>query len=272
MGKLSRNSRLVAITKILMEKPNKIIGLNKFSELFDAAKSTISEDIVIVREVLENLEMGKVETISGAAGGIKFTPYIGKQKGKEFASNLCEMLKDKKRLIAGNFIYMTDLIYNPQVIGEAGVILSSCFKNKNIDYVITVQTKGIPLAYEVAKNLGVQLVIARRETQVTEGPTVTINYVSGTSGRLQQMSLSKKSMRAGSRSIFIDDFMKGGGTAQGIKELLMEFDSELVGIGVLVDNKNVESKLIKDYVSIVELNSVSKEGEIDIQPSTMFKK
>ena len=157
-----------------------------------------------------------------------------------------------------------------KIIGKAGVILSSCFKNMDIDYVITVETKGIPLAYEVARNLGVQLIIARRDTQVTEGPTVTINYVSGTSGRLQQMSLSKKSMKPGSKSIFIDDFMKGGGTAQGIKDLLKEFDNELVGIGVLVDNKEVEKKLVDEYVSIVELKAVDKSSIIDIHPSPRF--
>lgn len=270
MEKLSRNSRVVAITKILLESPNKIIGLNKFSDLLNAAKSTISEDIVIVREVLEKLEMGKVETISGAAGGIRYIPSIGYEKGRNFAQELCELLKDDGRVIAGNFIYMTDVMYNPDIIGKAGVILSSCFKNVDVDYVITVQTKGIPLAYEVARNLGVQLVIARRDTQVTEGPTVTINYVSGSSGRLQQMSLSKKSMKPSSKCIFIDDFMKGGGTAQGIKDLLREFDSELVGIGVLVDNKEVEKKLVDEYVSIVELNSVEKSAIIDIQPSRMF--
>ena len=48
MEKLSRNSRVSIITKILIENPNKIIGLNKFSDLLNAAKSTISEDIVIV--------------------------------------------------------------------------------------------------------------------------------------------------------------------------------------------------------------------------------
>ena len=49
----------------------------------------------------------------------------------------------------------------------------------NIDYIVTVETKGIPLAYEVAKNLGIELVIIRRDNKITEGPTVTINYVSG---------------------------------------------------------------------------------------------
>lgn len=69
MEKFTRNNRVVAITKILLENPNKILGLNKFSELLNAAKSTISEDIVVVREILERLEMGKVETIAGVAGG-----------------------------------------------------------------------------------------------------------------------------------------------------------------------------------------------------------
>ena len=46
LEKLSRNSRVDAITKILTENPNKVIGLNKFSDLLNAAKSTISEDIV----------------------------------------------------------------------------------------------------------------------------------------------------------------------------------------------------------------------------------
>ena len=62
-----------------MENPNKIIGLNKFSELLNAAKSTISEDIVVVREVLRKLEMGKIETIAGVAGGIKYIPDNGEK-------------------------------------------------------------------------------------------------------------------------------------------------------------------------------------------------
>ena len=63
MEKLSRNNRVVGITKILTENPNKVISLNRFSELLNAAKSTISEDIVIVREILEKLEMGKLKLL-----------------------------------------------------------------------------------------------------------------------------------------------------------------------------------------------------------------
>lgn len=270
MEKFTRNKRVVIITKILIGNPNKIISLNRFSELLNAAKSTISEDIVVIREIIEKLNMGKVETISGVAGGIRFIPKISEDEKKCFAKELCKQLEDGGRVIPGNMIYMTDLMYNPQIISQAGILLSSCFQNKDVDYVITVETKGIPLAYEVARNLGVQLVIARRSSIATEGSTVTINYVSGSSGRLQQMALSKKSMKANSKCIFIDDFMKCGGTAIGIKDLLKEFDSELIGIGVLVDNNNTDKKLVDEYVSVVELSVNDNEASITATPSSIF--
>ncbi|MBK1809576.1 pur operon repressor [Clostridium sp. YIM B02505] len=271
MEKISRNGRIAAITKYLIENPNKVIGLNTFSELLNAAKSTISEDIVIVRELLEKMYMGRVETISGAAGGIRYIAEIGETAKKDFANRLCEMLKDPNRVVPGNFIYMTDVMYNPEIISKAGLILSSFFNKDEVDYVVTVETKGIPLAYEVARNLGVQLVIARRDSKVTEGPTVTINYVSGSSGRLQQMSLSKRSLKTGSKCIFIDDFLKGGGTAKGITDLLKEFDSNLIGIGVLVDNVGTNKKLISNYVAIAELKGVEETGEVVMNPSILFQ-
>jgi purine operon repressor len=271
LDKLSRNNRIAAIMKVLLENPNRIINLNTFTEMFSAAKSTISEDILIVRETLAKLSMGKIETIAGASGGIRYIGGISEKESKEFAVNLCKFLEDKSRIMPGNFIYMTDVMYNPGIIHKAGIILGSFFNNLNVDYVVTVETKGIPLAYEVAKNLGVQLVIVRRENKVTEGPTVTINYVSGSTGRIQNMSLSKKSMAKGSRCIFIDDFMKAGGTALGIIDLLREFESELLGIGVLVDNVENAKKLVNDYVSIIEFTGIDEDGHATLSPSKQFK-
>lgn len=267
MEKLSRNTRVSIITKILMENPNKIIGLNRFSELLNAAKSTISEDIFIVRESLEKKDMGTIETIAGAAGGIKFVPNIGEEERNKFIQELCDVMSANNRLVASQFIYVTDLMFDPTIIGKAGIILASFFKKTLVDYIVTVETKGIPLAYEVAKNLGVPMVVARRDSKVTEGSTLSINYVSGTSGRIQQMCLSKKALKNGSRCIFIDDFMRGGGTAKGIIDLLREFDSELVGIGVLVDNKIASNKLAKDYISLVDVVQLEEEGGIKIIPS-----
>lgn len=272
MDKFSRGQRIGAITKILIENPNKIIGLNYFTELLNAAKSTTSEDIVIIKDTLNLLSLGSIETIAGAAGGVKYVCTASGELKKSFAKELCDILCEKERVITGNFLYMTDVLYNPQIIKKAGMILASNFISHNVDYVVTVETKGIPLAYEVSKMLGVQLVIVRRDTKVTEGTTVSINYISGSSKRIQSMSLSKRSLKKGSKCIFIDDFMKAGGTAFGIVELLKEFECKLLGTGVLIDNIDGSKKLVADYTSLIEFHGINEDGKTMVNPSEFTNK
>ena len=54
--------------------------------------------------------------------------------------------------------------------------------DQKIDAVMTVATKGVPLANAVANVLNVPFVIVRRDLKITEGSTVSVNYVSGSSG------------------------------------------------------------------------------------------
>lgn len=271
MDKYSRNARIAAITKILIESPNKVINLNKFVDIFNAAKSTISEDLVVIKDILLKLSMGRIETIAGAAGGVKYVSGMSADESKRFAEDLCNIMKSKDRIIPGNFLYLTDIMFNPEIIHKAAVILSMSFCKMDIDYVVTVETKGVPLAYEVAKMLGVQLVVVRRENKITEGSTVSINYVSGSTRRIQNMSLSKKALRKGSNCIFVDDFLKGGGTAFGIMDLLREFECTLSGIGVLVDNVDIPKKLVHDYVAIVNLNGIDSDGNAILVPAEQSK-
>ncbi len=269
MPKFNRNGRIAIITKYLIENPSTIVNLNKFMDMFSAAKSTVSEDVVVIRQVFEDLRIGKVETVSGASGGIKFINNVSEEEILDFSNQLCGILNDNNRLVPGGFIYVSDILFNPKIVYKAAIILASLFSKLNVDCVVTVETKGIPLAYEVAKMLGINLVIVRRDSKVTEGPTVSINYVSGSSNRIQTMSLSKKSIKKGSRCIFIDDFMRAGGTAIGIINLLKEFESELVGIGILIDNMNTDKKLVNDYVSIVEYKGIDEELNPVVTPSTI---
>ena len=110
--------------------------------------------------------------MAGASGGVKYVCSVTNDMREEFVSNLCDILREKERVIIGDFLYMTDILYDPDIISKAGHILASIFIEKDIDYVVTVETKGIPLAYEVAKMLGVKLVIVRRDNKVTEGTTI----------------------------------------------------------------------------------------------------
>lgn len=271
MRKLHRNERIGALIKILSDNPNRIYTLNYFTDLFSAAKSTISEDIVVAKKLTEDLSFGLIETIPGAAGGVRYIPVVDKNVSKEFIRNLCAKFTSPERIIPGGFLYMTDIIYSPDIVRVIGRILASEFKDSGADYVITVETKGIPIALMTAEALNVPLVIVRRDSKVTEGSTVSINYVSGSTRRIQTMSLSRRAIRKGTRSIFIDDFMKAGGTAVGIIELMREFENEVAGIGVLIETKEPEHKLVENYVSLLTLNGVDEEkGNIMIEPFRSF--
>jgi len=268
MLKLQRNERIAVLMNILSFSPGKVFSFSNFTEMFGSAKSTISEDIDIIRNALKKLDMGSIETIAGASGGVKFIPSPGKNRIKELVDSLCEELSRKERILPGGYLYMLDIIYHPEKVSGIASIFAGQFFELGVDYVITMETKGIPLAFNTAMYLNVPLVIVRHSSEATEGALVNINYVSGSSSRIQTMVLSLKALRRNSRLLFIDDFMRGGGTAKGINELAKEFECEVAGIGVLIETAQPEKKLVDNYFSVLTLNSVSgEEGIIDIKPS-----
>ena len=76
MEKMKRAERMVAVMQVLMSKPNMLIPLTTLAERFGAAKSTISEDLLAVKESMRCTGQGRLETVSGAAGGVRYIPEI----------------------------------------------------------------------------------------------------------------------------------------------------------------------------------------------------
>lgn len=266
--KLKRNERIGALIKILSDHPNEIFTLSFFTNQFHAAKSTISEDIVVAKKLMEDLQLGKIETIAGAAGGVKYVPLVSRQNGRSFLEELSKKLSDPSRIIPGAFLYMADIIYNPSLVKKMGEIFATQFAGEGIDYVVTVETKGIPIAMMTAHALNVPLIILRRDSKVTEGSTVSINYVSGSTGKIQTMSVSKRAIKNGANVIIIDDFMKAGGTAKGMVDIINEFEGNVKGIGVMIATKEPKEKLVQDYVPLLVLDRVDPiQQEICIFPN-----
>ena len=168
---------------------------------------------------------------------------------------------------------MTDLLGNPDLMNRVGKVFASAFADQQIDVIMTVATKGISIAHAIARHLNVPVVVVRRDSKVTEGSTVSINYVSGSSRRIQTMVLSKRSMKSGQRVLITDDFMKVGGTMNGMKNLLEEFDCELAGIAVLVEAEHADETLVDDYYSLVKLQEVNeKDRTIALSEGNFFQK
>mgnify|MGYP005831919465 CR=1 FL=1 len=263
---MKRSERLVAMTHYILDRPRELISLPFFSEKYDAAKSSISEDLGIVNKMFQHEGIGYLETVSGAAGGVKYIPAFSKEESHRFVEELCEKLEDPARLLPGGYLFMSDLLGDPETTRNIGNLFASAFRDEDIDVVMTVATKGIPLAYAVASYLNVPVVIARRDPKISEGSTVSINYVSGSTRKIQTMVLTKRSLPQGSRVCIIDDFMKAGGTINGMRNLLMEFDAELAGIGVLAEAEDEEEdRVVDDYLSVVQIiNADESNSSIEV--------
>lgn len=267
---MKRTERIGAIAMILTQHPNKIFTFQYFMERMSAAKSTISEDMAIVRNVFEEMKLGKITTITGAAGGVKFIPGVDESEGLAFLQDLCQRIIHENRMLPGGFLYLVDLIYDPDIASTIGRLFASAVDYSQAEYVVTMETKGIPIALMTAKVMNLPLVIIRKNTKISEGPSLGMTYVSGTSGTVQTMSLPRKSLKEGSKVIIIDDFMRGGGTLKGMQDLMQEFAAEVLATAVLISTKKPEGKMVKDYISLLELNE-DAEGEF-IRPGDTFLK
>ena len=274
MKKLKRSSRLVEMTQYLLARPHTLISLTAFADRYQSAKSSISEDLAIIKEVFESEGLGELNTLAGAAGGVKYIPKTDKAAALRTMHDICRQLEQPERVLAGGYLYMTDMIGQPGLMGEVGRIFASAFAGKDIDVIMTVETKGIPHAYATATYLNLPVVIVRRDNKVTEGSAVSINYVSGSTKRIQTMSLARRALKDHSRVLIIDDFMKAGGTIQGMVDLLSEFNATVAGVGVFVESGEVgtEERLLEDYISLAKLTNVDlKTKQTTVVPGNYFQ-
>ncbi len=269
--KLRRSERMVVISNYLINNPYQLISLNTFAEKYETAKSSISEDIGIVKKAFEEAGIGLVETVTGASGGVLFTPSISSEEAKSIAEGLCQRLSESDRILPGGYIYLSDLLSTPSILKKVGRIIAKAFSGQQIDAVMTVATKGVPLANAVAEILNVPFVIVRRDLKITEGSTVSVNYASGSSDRIEKMFLSKRSLKPNSNVLIVDDFLKGGGTISGMVSLLSEFDCHLVGVAVFADNKQIKRNLFVDYKSLLTVSKIDvKNKKVDVEIGNLF--
>ena len=258
MDKIRRNERMSAMMKMLAGAPNRIFTLNSFCELFGSAKSTMSEDVDLLREVCAAFDLGTVETVTGAAGGVRYRPAVSRKKARATIMELCGKLSGTERLLPGGFLYYSDILSTPDIVNRMGEIIASEFMSCEPDFVLTMETKGIPVAFATANALGIPLVIARHSSKVYEGSAVNINYVSG-SGSIETMSLSRRAVKENQQALIVDDFLKGGGTAKGMVELMREFNVSVAGMAFVMATEIPEKKRISGEKSLMTLSV--KEGE-----------
>lgn len=269
---MKRSERLVDMTKYLMERPHTLISLPFFAKRYGAAKSSISEDLAILKHTLAGNQDGVLETVAGAAGGAIYIPYLGKKHAEDYLTDLSSRIEDSSRILPGGFVYLSDILGNSQDLRRIGELIATRYAYQKVDAVMTIETKGISLAQAVARYLNVPFVTARKRSKVTEGATVSVNYISSSLDRVSKMELPTRALKKDSNVLVIDDFMKGGGTLTGMEELVKEFNGRVVGTCVLCEADFDKEKLITDYISLVKISKIDTQKKIILaEPGNFLK-
>ncbi len=259
--KYKRSERLVYMTQHLTTNPNKLIPLTTYVDKFSQAKSSISEDIRIIKDVLSAEGLGVLQTTAGANGGAMFIPKISVERAKKIIADFKIELEANERLLPGGYLYMSDIMGDPNMMNDIGDLIATMYGHVEVDAVVTVATKGISLANAVARKLNVPVAVIRKDNKVTEGSTVSINYVSGSTRKIETMVLSKRTLKEGSRVLVVDDFLRAGGSITGVTNLMEEFNATVVGVSVLVEAKEVANRRFNDYKSLLKVSEIDEFNE-----------
>ena len=259
--KYKRSERLVYMTQHLITNPNNLIPLTTYVDKFSQAKSSISEDIRIIKDVFSAEGLGVLQTTAGANGGAMFIPKISVERAKDIIAEFKTDLEANERLLPGGYLYMSDIMGNPKMMNDIGELIATMYGDVEIDSVVTIATKGISLANAVARKLNVPVAVIRKDNKVTEGSTVSINYVSGSTRKIETMVLSKRTLKEGSNVLVVDDFLRAGGSITGVTNLMEEFNATVVGVSVLVEAKEVANRRFNDYTSLLKVSEIDEFNE-----------
>ena len=271
--KLKRSERIVVMTEYLLNNPNKLIPLTYFVTKFNQAKSSISEDIHIIKTGFKEENIGEVKTLAGVSGGVIFTPTLVEEDARKILDEFIEKISEGDRLLAGGYIFMSDIVGNPSLMNKLGRVIATVYKNKEIDAVVTVATKGIPVAYAIASILNKPVITIRRDNKATEGTTVAINYVSGSTKKIETMILSKRSLNNHSKVLLVDDFMRGGGVLTGMESLMNEFDVEVIGKVILTQCYDSPREHENDYLYLSKIENIDEyNGSFDVKIGNVIEK
>jgi len=99
------------------------------------------------------------------------------------------------------------------------------------DVLVTAESKSIPLAYELADQLGMPYVVLRKQYRSYMGEVIEAETVSITTGHPQTLYLDEKDrgLVAGKRVVIVDDVISTGSTLEGMRSVVELAGGNAVG-------------------------------------------
>ncbi len=111
------------------------------------------------------------------------------------------------------------------------------------DIILTAESKGIPLAYEMAKQEGKNYVLARKSAKLYMTEPIEVKVKSITTAKVQSLYIDKldKEKLDGKRVLIVDDVISTGESLAALEELVAHTGAKIVGkMAVLAEGDAAE--------------------------------
>jgi adenine phosphoribosyltransferase len=140
---------------------------------------------------------------------------------------------------------ITTLLKQKKIFKKAIDLLAEHFKDKKIDYVVAVESRGFILGGALAYKLGAGFIPVRKKGKLpykTVSTTYELEYGTDTL-EMHQDALSKNA-----KVLILDDLLATGGTARAVAELVEKFRAKIIGIAFLIELVDLKGReKLKDY-------------------------
>ncbi|SEK73227.1 phosphoribosyltransferase family protein [Ruminococcus albus] len=109
-------------------------------------------------------------------------------------------------------------------------------KAPEFDVIITAESKGIPLAYEAARQSGKNYVVARKSVKLYMTDPISVQVKSITTAAVQTLYLSQEDVARlkGKRVLILDDVISTGESLTAVEELVNAAGGKIVGAGAVL--------------------------------------
>jgi len=140
---------------------------------------------------------------------------------------------------------ITTLLKEKKIFKKAIDLLANNFKNKKIDYVVAVESRGFILGGAVAYKLGAGFVPVRKKGKL---PYKTISVTYELEYGTDTLEIHEDALFEKAKVLILDDLLATGGTAKAVAELVEKFKAKIVGIAFLIELVDLKGReKLKDY-------------------------
>lgn len=151
------------------------------------------------------------------------------------------------------FIDINPLIIQPDTFKEITDLFVEEIKDKNINYIVAPEARGFLFGTAVAQKLNIGFVPVRKKNKM---PPTTVekrfDYEKEYGKDTMELPKLVNEEYKNKKFYIIDDIYATGNTAQGMKKAIQELGGNVLGIGVVINIKELNNDQVFSLIDINE--------------------